>query len=198
DLARAPRGALPRRAARIQPQRARGAARAARVGPHHHLARRAPGGFPGALPARRGDESLPVRLPRALQRQMPLLLDPGRALSRPDLGPLPRPHRRARRGSRPRGGGPAGGEERRELRRRAHTRRPRTWGAARPPGPARRLLREAIAHHRLSARAHHRVLKVARTVADLEGSRALCRHHVAEALLYRGIAAPSAMTAATA
>ena len=63
---------------------------------------------------------------------------------------------------------------------------------------ARRLLREAIAHHRLSARAHHRVLKVARTVADLEGSGSLCERHVAEALLYRGIAAPSSITAATA
>jgi magnesium chelatase family protein len=63
---------------------------------------------------------------------------------------------------------------------------------------ARRLLREAIAHHRLSARAHHRVLKVARTVADLEGCGALCERHVAEALLYRGIAAPSSITAATA
>ena len=35
-------------------------------GAHHHLARRAPGGFPRALPARRRDEPLPVRLPRPL------------------------------------------------------------------------------------------------------------------------------------
>ena len=61
---------------------------------------------------------------------------------------------------------------------------------------ARSVLRDAIARHRLSARAHHRVLKVARTVADLEESPALHGRHVAEALLYRGIAAPAA-TAAT-
>ena len=61
DLARAPRRAVPRRAAGVRPRRARGAARAARVGPRLDLARRAPGALPGALPARRGDEPLPVR-----------------------------------------------------------------------------------------------------------------------------------------
>ena len=43
DHARASRRAVPRRAARVPPARARGAARAARVGPRHHLARRAAG-----------------------------------------------------------------------------------------------------------------------------------------------------------
>jgi magnesium chelatase family protein len=39
----------------------------------------------------------------------------------------------------------------------------------------------------LSARAHHRVLKVARTIADLEGCARIGVDHVAEALRYRGI-----------
>jgi magnesium chelatase family protein len=37
----------------------------------------------------------------------------------------------------------------------------------------------------LSARSHHRVLKVARTIADLEGCARVGATHVAEALRYR-------------
>jgi magnesium chelatase family protein len=38
----------------------------------------------------------------------------------------------------------------------------------------------------LSARSHHRVLKVARTIADLEGCERVGEGHVAEALRFRG------------
>jgi magnesium chelatase family protein len=38
---------------------------------------------------------------------------------------------------------------------------------------------------RLSARGYHRVLKVARTIADLDGDTGILRRHVAEALHYR-------------
>ena len=41
---------------------------------------------------------------------------------------------------------------------------------------------------KLSARGYHRVLRVARTLADLEGSAPVKRVHVAEALSYRRIA----------
>jgi magnesium chelatase family protein len=52
-------------------------------------------------------------------------------------------------------------------------------------GEARKFLREATSSLGLSARAHHRVIKVARTVADLDKSSVLRCEHVAEALVYR-------------
>jgi len=54
------------------------------------------------------------------------------------------------------------------------------------PEPAgRALLLRAAERLRLSARGYHRVLRVARTLADLEGSDWVGRRHVAEALSYR-------------
>jgi len=51
---------------------------------------------------------------------------------------------------------------------------------------AEELLNRAISSLGLSARAYNRVLKVSRTIADLEGSDIILSHHVAEALSYRG------------
>ncbi|MFC4271507.1 YifB family Mg chelatase-like AAA ATPase [Sneathiella chungangensis] len=51
--------------------------------------------------------------------------------------------------------------------------------------PARHLLQDAIGKLKLSARGYHRVLRVARTLADLEASEAVSRSHIAEALEYR-------------
>jgi magnesium chelatase family protein len=50
-----------------------------------------------------------------------------------------------------------------------------------------RLLREAADAMRLSARGYHRVLKVARTIADLDGAEHVARLHLAEALSYRAL-----------
>ena len=58
---------------------------------------------------------------------------------------------------------------------------------AAPDEGGRALLAEATDRLRLSARGHHRVLKVARTIADLAGAETVARRHIAEALSYRRI-----------
>ncbi len=59
---------------------------------------------------------------------------------------------------------------------------------AAPDAPGRALLTEAAEKMKLSARGYHRVLRVARTLADLDGADGVTRLHVAEALSYRRIA----------
>ena len=57
---------------------------------------------------------------------------------------------------------------------------------ARPDADGLKLLDEAMRRFSLSARSYHRILKVARTIADLEGVQAVGSRQVAEALQYRG------------
>jgi magnesium chelatase family protein len=56
---------------------------------------------------------------------------------------------------------------------------------ARPEEPGLALLQEAADTMRLTARGYHRVLRVARTLADLDGTEQVRRIHLAEALSYR-------------
>ncbi|MGA7800661.1 MAG: ATP-binding protein, partial [Gammaproteobacteria bacterium] len=49
----------------------------------------------------------------------------------------------------------------------------------------RRLLRQALERLHLSARAYHRILRVARTVADLDDADRIATHHLTEAIQYR-------------
>jgi magnesium chelatase family protein len=60
---------------------------------------------------------------------------------------------------------------------------------AAPDSEGRRLLGNAVERFRLSARGYHRILKLARSLADLEAESQLRRVHIAEALSYRQLQA---------
>jgi magnesium chelatase family protein len=59
---------------------------------------------------------------------------------------------------------------------------------AKPDGSGLALLRDAAEAMQLSARGYHRILRVARTLADLDGADKVGRIHLAEALSYRALA----------
>jgi magnesium chelatase family protein len=63
------------------------------------------------------------------------------------------------------------------------TRQIRTYCELNPD--AERLLERAMQQQGLTARAHDRILKVARTIADLAGAEQLAVPHLAEAIQYR-------------
>ena len=58
---------------------------------------------------------------------------------------------------------------------------------AQPDGQGLSLLKNAMDRLNLSARAYDRILKVARTIADLEGSEQILSVHLAEAISYRNL-----------
>ncbi|MEM5788862.1 MAG: YifB family Mg chelatase-like AAA ATPase, partial [Syntrophobacteraceae bacterium] len=57
----------------------------------------------------------------------------------------------------------------------------------RPDAAGHALLDQAVRQLGLTARAYHRILKVARTIADLDGKENLERHHLLEAIQYRSL-----------
>jgi magnesium chelatase family protein len=63
---------------------------------------------------------------------------------------------------------------------------------ARPDADGKELLGRAADRMGLTARGYHRVMRVARTIADLDGSETVRRPHVAEAISYRLTAAKDA------
>ena len=58
---------------------------------------------------------------------------------------------------------------------------------AEPDAQGLERLREAMTRTGMSARAYDRILKVARTIADLDGSASVQQHHVMEAISYRNL-----------
>ncbi|WGF86306.1 YifB family Mg chelatase-like AAA ATPase [Marinivivus vitaminiproducens] len=76
---------------------------------------------------------------------------------------------------------PSGGR----LRTNAEVEGERLDAHATPDADGRTLLQRAAERQHLSARGYHRVLRVARTIADLDGEATVRRRHVAEALTYR-------------
>ena len=51
--------------------------------------------------------------------------------------------------------------------------------------PSELILKQAMTEFGLSARAHDKICKVARTIADLAGAEAVAPEHIAEAVSYR-------------
>jgi magnesium chelatase family protein len=53
--------------------------------------------------------------------------------------------------------------------------------------PCLEMMEKSVRKFHLSARAYHRVLKVSRTIADLDSAPEIRSHHLAEAVQYRAI-----------
>ena len=75
-----------------------------------------------------------------------------------------------------------------DIRTNAQAHGPALEEVAQPDSAGLALIRDAADAMRLSARGYHRVLRVARTLADLDGAEKIGRVHLAEALSYRALA----------
>jgi magnesium chelatase family protein len=168
--------------------------------------------LPGALHAGRRHESLPLRLSQRPHPRLPVhhAHDPALHLKnlRPAHGPHRHPYRRPRRelqrnaldqrtGKLVEDPRPCQARRQTQLERCASSRQKLYCNAQTPSRHIRtfcelsadceRLLERAMTQQGLSARAHDRILKVARTIADLEDAPNLEPKHIAEAIQYRSL-----------
>jgi magnesium chelatase family protein len=166
--------------------------------------------LPGQYPAGRGDEPVPLRHGRRAGSQLHARAALPDRLSGPHFRAADGPDRHAYRGARGHRAGPDPAGARAEpsadvalrvalarsmqqerfrglgrpvIRTNSQCRRARRTGG-RPDPADRQLLSDAAEKMRFSARAYHRILKVARTLADLDGAET-GRIHLAEAISYR-------------
>ena len=207
NFARAPRRAVPRRAAGVRSRRARSAARAARDrAASRSRAPRARRSFPARFQLVAAMNPCPCGHLRRPQRPLPLhARSASRAIAAASPGRSPiastssskcrrrakpsssrrspaRPRRRSQSASRRRARSAARAAGQAEC---AARHAARSTAIARTDREGGELLRHALARLLLSARAYHRVLRVARTIADLAGAGAIGAEHVAEAIQYR-------------
>ena len=178
-------------------------------------ARQSPDHLPRPLHDGRGDESLPLRACERSRLHLQTCNEYAlrRRLSGAALGPAARPHRpqyrsprRHRRRPDPAGAIRRFGEVAARVARARdlQTQRYAALGLpqirtnaqasgtvleqiVKPDKSGLALLRDASEAMRLSARGYHRVLRVARTLADLDGAAQVGRIHLAEALSYRAL-----------
>ena len=167
--------------------------------------------YPGAHPAGGGHEPVPLRHGRRARLSVPARAALPDRLSAPHLRAAGRPHRSPHRGAggvgrgpdpadvvgKERGGCRAGRAGARHAARALCQARAHLGGAQRAcptahvaevaalEGAGSALLHEASHKLGFSARGYHRVLKVARTLADLDGSESVNRIHLAEAISFR-------------
>src|SRR5581483_7765818 len=161
-FARPQRRAFFGRAAGISPQRPRSHAPAPRGRQHYGFARHRLDQLSGELHARGRDESVRLRLSDRPAKRMHLHAAADSALQLPRFDKT-RVHANAQMGTR-------------EIKRHCAVN-----------ADAEKLLETAINKLGLSARAYSRVLKVARTIADLAGEENIEAAHIAEAIQYRSL-----------
>ena len=141
----------------------------------------------------------PARLPLRRRAAAPLPAQGLRAAARPDRPPRRRPRRPLRpapgrrhrrehgRGGASRPGARGGIQRARRVVECPAPRRRRSGATARSTWPRREVLARAAERLGLSARAHDRILRVARTIADLEGAARVEARHLLEAVQYRAL-----------